>query len=568
VFKKVSFMKRRSFFTVLAAVAAVLLLSGLLGFVWLFAQSPLGLLRGSTNPNPQSMIFIPKQAPVMGSLLVNPDRLAGLQLALVPPDQRQAQRVELDGLRDGLLGGDLRYGRDVQPWLGDEVTLAVTTLDIDRDSANGNQPGYLLSLLTKNTTRSREFLQRFWQQRAVMPADLVFEQYQGTQIIYGQVQAGQVQSADAAAPALTLASAVVGNRFVLFANSPKVLRDAINNVQAVELNLGNDPDYQRAIAALPANRVGLSYVNLPQLAALSGDSKALAALTQGAYEHLAIGLGLDRSGLVANTAVVGGVAQAAQLVKPVAALRYLPPLTPVVLSGVNLAQTWTDLSQGLQDYRLAAQLVQQPIAAWGQQLQLDLAQDLFPWVKGSYVFGLLPDQAQDWIFLADKATNPDYVQGLAKLNAIAKAHQLTVTPVQLGEQTVSAWTQQLAATAKSADQPTVDATAIGAWVELDQAVIFASSIAAMQQSLAVPQSVRKSLDRSLSQSVAPIDDRNNGYLYVDWRTMKPRLASKAPIVRILDLVAQPLAQNLRSVTLSGYGGEGDVHRGVVFLRLR
>jgi hypothetical protein len=72
----------------------------------------------------------------------------------------------------------------------------------------------------------------------------------------------------------------------------------------------------------------------------------------------------------------------------------------------------------------------------------------------------------------------------------------------------------------------------------------------------------------LSQSIAPIDDRNNGYLYVDWRTMKPLLVEKAPIVRIFDLVAQPLAQNLQSVTLSGYGGEGDVHRGVVFLRLR
>jgi hypothetical protein len=487
-------------------------------------------------------------------------------LALVPPDQRKAQRAEFEAVRDGLLGGGLRYGRDVQPWLGDEVTLAVTTLDIDRDSANGNQPGYLLSLLTKNTTRSREFLQRFWQQRAVVPEDLVFEQYQGTQIIYGQVQ-----SADAAAPALTLASALVGNRFVLFANSPKVLRDAINNVQAVDLNLGNDPDYQRAIAALPANRVGLSYVNLPQLAALAGDTKALNGLTSGAYEHLAIGLGLDRAGLVANTAVVGGVAQAAQLAKPVAVLRYLPQLTPVALSGVNLAQTWTDLSQGLQNYQLAAKLVQQPIAAWGQQLQLDLAQDLFPWVKGSYAFGLLPDKAaeagSDWIFVADKATNPDYAQGVAKLNAIAQQHQLTVAPVQLGAQTVSAWTR-LAATAKSADQPTVDTTAIGAWVELDQAVIFASSIAAMQQSLALPQSVRQSLDRSLSQSIAPIDDRNNGYLYVDWRTMKPLLVEQAPIVRILDLVAQPLAQNLQSVTLSGYGGEGDVHRGVVFLRLR
>ncbi len=558
-------MKRRSFFTILAAVAAVLLLAGMTGFAWLFAQSPLGLLRGSPQPNPSAMIFIPQQAPVMGALLVSPDRLEGLQLALVPPDQRQAQRAEFEALRDGLLGGGLSYGRDVQPWLGNEVTLAVTTLDIDRDGGNGKQPGYLLALVTQNTTRSREFLQLFWQQRSVSPQDLVFEQYQGTQMIYGQVKPASSAPADANAVPLTLASAVVGDRFVLFANSPKVLRDAINNVQAVELNLGHDPDYQRAIAALPANRIALSYVNLPQLAALSGDVKSLDALSQGAFEHLAIGLGIDRQGLIANTAVLGGTAESAQLAKPVAVLRYLPKTSPVAIAGTNLAEAWTALSQGLQDYRLAGNLLQQPIAAWGKQWQLDLAQDLFPWVRGNYALGLLPNSTQDWLFVADKATNPDYVQGLAKLNAIAKQQNLTVAPVNLGEQTVSAWTRL----ATKADQsPNLDAKAVGAWVELGDAVIFASSIEAMQQALAVPQSVRQSLDRSLSQSIAPIEDRNNGYLYIDWPTVKPLLAQKAPIVRLLDLVAQPLSKNLKSLTLSGYGGGADVHRGAVFLRLR
>ncbi len=558
-------MKRRSFFTILAAIAAVLLLAGITGFAWLFAQSPLGLLRGSPQPNPSAMIFIPQQAPVMGSLLVSPDRLEGLQLALVPPDQRPAQRAEFEALRDGLLGGGLSYGRDVQPWLGDEVTLAVTTLDIDRDSDNGKQPGYLLALVTRNTTRSREFLQLFWQQRSVSPQDLAFEQYQGTQMIYGQVKPASPVQTDATAVPLTLASAVVGDRFVLFANSPKVLRDAINNVQAVELNLGHDPDYQRAIAALPANRIALSYVNLPQLAALSGDLKSLDAVSAGAFEHLAIGLGIDRQGLIANTAVLGGTAESAKLAKPVAVLRYLPKGAPVAIAGTNLAEAWTALSQGLQDYRLAGNLLQQPIAAWGKQWQLDLAQDLFPWVTGNYALGLLPNSTPDWLFVADKATNPDYVQGLAKLNAIAKQQNLTVAPVKLGEQLVSAWTRL----ATKADQsPNLDAKAVGAWVELGDAVVFSSSIEAMQQALAVPQSVRQSLDRSLSQSIAPIEDRNNGYLYVDWPTVKPLLAQKAPIVRLLDLVAQPLSKNLKSVTLSGYGGGADVHRGAVFLRLR
>lgn len=538
----------------------MLFIAGIAGFIWLFSQSPLSLLKGSANPEPQAMIFIPKQAPAMASLMVDVDRLEGLQLALVSPDRRKAQRAEFEALRDGLLGNDLSYGRDVQPWLGDEVTLAVTTLDIDRDRSNGAQPGYLMALATENSTKSREFLQLFWQKRAANQ-DLAFEQYQGTQIIYGQVQ-----SAAADAPPLTLASAVVGNQFVLFANSPKVLRDAINNVQAVDLNLGNDPEYKRAIAALPTNHIGISYLNLPQLAALNGDNRAVNQLSDDAIRNFAIGLGVDRQGLVAHTTAIGGISQAAQLSEPNAVLRYLPSNASVALSGLNLAQTWPNLGRELQDYKLAQHLLQQPIAAWGKQLNLDLAQQIFPWVQGHYALGLLPevDGESDWIFVVDKATNPDYVQGLAQLNQIAQQQNLTAAPVQVGKQTVSAWTQ-LATDEKSTKN--LDAKAVGAWAELDQSVIFASSIDAIKQALSAPaQSLRQA--ESFNQAIEPLVKQNNGYLYLDWPTVKPKLAQKVPIVRLLDLVAQPLSKNLKSLTISGYGGADDVQRGAIFLRLR
>lgn len=47
-----------------------------------------------------------------------------------------------------------------------------------------------------------------------------------------------------------VAAAVVAD-FVLFANDLPVLKDAINNAQAVDLNLAHDLDYQSAIASLP-----------------------------------------------------------------------------------------------------------------------------------------------------------------------------------------------------------------------------------------------------------------------------------------------------------------------------
>jgi hypothetical protein len=578
VFKKFGFMKRRSFFTVVAAIAAGLLILGLAGLSWIFGQSPLGLLKGATQANPQALIFIPKQAPAMGSLLVNPDRLEQLQLALVQPDRRKAQRETFDNLRDGLLGSELSYQRDVQPWLGNEVTLAVTSLDLDRDAANGAQPGYLMALVTQDAARSREFLQLFWQKRAI-GQDLAFEQYQGTQIIYGQASNPNPDAAP-----IALASAVVGNRFVLFANSPKVLRDAINNVQAVELNLGNNPDYQRAIAALPNNRVGLSYLNLPELAALNGDRQVLEQSLDlngdpKTYRQMAIGLGIDRQGLVANTAVIGGTAQTSQLGDPTALLRYFSGTTQVALSGTNLASTWPTLTQGLQNYKLSDRLIKQSVDRWGQQWHLDFAQDLFPWVTGNYALGYLPAavptteakaqptaQTTEWLFVVDRATNPNYTQGIERLNAIAKTQNITPATIPVGNQTVTAWTELAPVQTDPKNRERLSAKTVGAWAEVDQAIIFASSIETLKQAIQPTQGLTQ--NSGFKQTIAPLGDNNNGYLYLDWPSVKPTIQAQAPIVRLLDLVAQPLMQNLKSLGLSGYGGEGDMHRGRVFLRLR
>jgi hypothetical protein len=559
-------MKRRSFFTLLAGAASLLLLLGIGSFAWLFAQSPLSLLRGSPNLNPQAIVFVPQQAAAMASLLVNPDRLTALQLALVKSDQRKAQRQELAAIRDGLLGGGLDYQRDVQPWLGNEVTAAVTSLDLDRDDSNGAQPGYLLALATKDAVRSREFLQLFWQKRAIDQA-LAFDNYQGSQIISGEIQRNTPN-----APPLALSTAVVGKRFVLFANSPKVLRDAINNVQAVDLNLGSSADYQKAIASLPQQRIGFAYLNLPQLATWSGDRPTV--LPEDAYRVIAIGLGVDRQGLVAQTAALGGgMAQMAQLSQPSGALRflpgnalrYLPGNSLLAALGDNLAQTWPALNQSLGSYRLGQRLIEKPITAWAKQLNLDLAQDVFAWVKGNYVMGLLPQAANgepDWLFILDKQTNPDYDQGLQRLNAVAQQQGLTAGELNIGEQSVMAWTKLAS---NDSQTKTLEAKAIATWADLGDTILVAPSIDAMKQALAAP---KQSLVKAplFNRSIASVNKSNNGYIYADWTALKPILAKQLPIVQVLDLVGQPLFKHLKSLTISGYGGQADVHRGALLLR--
>jgi Protein of unknown function (DUF3352) len=539
-------MKRRSFFTVLAATAAVLLFTGLAGFAWLFSHSPLSLLRGVADPNPQAIIFVPHQAPAMASLLVSPDRLEALQLALVSPNQRRAQRGEFEAWRDGILGGDLSYQRDVKPWLGDEITVAMTSLDLDRESSNGRQPGYLMALTTKNSVRSREFLQLFWQQRASAQT-LQVEPFKGTKIIYGQLKNNQPAND---LPPVTLASAVVGDRFVLFANSPKVLREAINNVQAVELNLGNDPDYQKNLAALNDRRIGLAYFNWPQLAGIN-------PVSSDAFQTMAVGLGIDRSGLIAHTTMTSTsgaeLTQLTQLTQPSPTLKYLPNTASAVISGTHLDRTWQGITQGIAPYRLATNLLENPIQAWSKQWQLDLPKDIFAWVQGDYAMGLLPDSS-NWIFAIDKTTNPDYAQGLAKLNARAKERGLAIATVDVAGQSVSAWAK-------------LNTPAIGAWAEVDNNLIFTNSIAAMKTALETSKTSMLQ-SKAFTQGIDPLERTNSGYLYLDWAKTQPLIAAQFPIVRFLDLVAPSLSKNLKSIAVTSYGEKDAVNRGDVFLRLK
>ena len=611
------FMKLRSFFSVLLAVVVVLLSISAAGLVWLTAQSPLGLLKGGASSQPAAAMFVPRQAPLMVSLLVNPDRLDALRRVVARPRDRRRAVAELNQFKQSLLANtDLSYERDVKPWLGDELTWAVTSADFDRDAANGRQPGYLLAVNTQDPERSREFLQLLWQKRAISGVDLVFEQYKGVKLIYGSnasdSQPLQDPKSKSKRPAATLkprssslASAVVGDRFVLFANHPKVLRDAINNVQAPDLSLGNASFYTRSLDSLTQPRIGFSFVNLPRLASwqagevaspkaiLKEPSKKETAIKVASSKEppikvasskepstpkqtLAISLELKPQGLLAETAVLTlegkDEAVSPALKQPVEALKYIPASVSAAASGQNLAQLWFRLNRGLAGYETAEQVVNRAIADLEKQWQLDLPQDVFSWVTGEYALGLLPATAvapsskllrppADWIFVAE--TPGDAARkGVARLDTIAQKQGLTVGSLRLGQQAVSAWTRLT----PSKGSTQVQAEVRGVHASVGNYEIFASSLAGMEQAIAA-------LDQSLStaeqfqQAIAPLNQPNNGYLFVDWVKGQPILEQQLPVLKVLELAGKPLVEHLQSLTLSSYGSASGIQRSGIFVRL-
>jgi hypothetical protein len=488
----------------------------------------------------------------------------------------------LNQIENSLLANKgIDYKRDIRPWLGEEVTLAVTSLDYDRDRQNAAQPGYLLAVTTKDAERAREFLQLFYsRQTTAGTPDLVFEKYKGVNLIYkrplSQIQA-TLRGSKSSQSRQTLTSAVVGDRFVLFANHPKVLRDAINNVQAGNLSLEDDREYQQMLQTLTQPRIGLSFVNLPALAAWISKQPIPTRDSFQGSETLSIALSLNRQGLLAQTALLGAAPSdnsiEPTLSKPVEALQYIPNKSVLAIAGTDLNQLWNQLSTGAASDETFKPLLDQALASLQSPWGIQLPEDVFSWVRGEYALSLLPrpDRANpDWIFVAQKASGTTAEASIDHLDDVAKQRGLSVGTLPLREQTVTAWTRLVASTTPVADKNDslmkLEAEVQGVRTTIGNYEIFATSIEAMDEAL---QGLRNSLVKSdkFKQAIAPLPEQNDGYLYLDWTKGGGFIDRQLPIVRVAELVAKPFFDHLRSLSVSSYGSDNGIQRSKLFFRL-
>lgn len=521
-------------------------------------------------PSPDAAVFVSKQAPVMISIFASPDGIEEL-----------VKNVDFSPLKTSLLAKTgVDYRQDIQPWIGKEITLAVTSADIDRDASNGLTPGYLMALTTNDGEKSRDFLQLLFSKRVLAGADLTTEEYAGVKIIADMpsLNSSSKHPKTKELSGEKLAGAVVADRFVLFANDGKVLREAINNVQAPDLNLPSSSDYQTAIEQVGGDGFGVAYLNVDAIARWQG-----LTLPKQNYDNQIISLRLDPKAIVAETAAVVSStlteipSSPASLTKPVQALAYIPESASIAVAGKdlssldssNLALFWQQFSAGLsgkQDMGIG-QIVQ-PLAELEKNAGINLKNDIFSWVNGEYAIALFPKPGTDnpdWVLVAEKSDGT--TGGIAKLNDIAKQKNLTITSFQLESQPISAWTQlktQRRQTANKSNQFSIETTALAVNTSIDNYEIFASSLEVMQ---AVLTSQKNSLlnNRDFQKSIANIPKPNQGYVYIDWNTSQSIITRQIPILKLAKIVAKPLFEELRSLTISSYSNSDRILKGGIYL---
>ncbi|OCQ95582.1 hypothetical protein BCD67_10180 [Oscillatoriales cyanobacterium USR001] len=575
-------MKLRSFFSFLIVSIIALLAVGAGAFYWLKDPTPLNLLQGGSTRVPAATIFIPKNAPMMLSILENPDKLEALGQKFAPAQEKGKIHSEFNQIKKSfLVNSGLNYSRDIQPWIGNEVTLAIAENDFDYDSSNGQQIGLLLAVESDNIERSRECIERFWQ-KSVTGKELVSVQYKGVKLMYRQKQIDRNITPLFSEISPTLATAIVPSgstnqhSFVLFANHPKVLREAINNVQAANLNLSNNYQYQQALQQLKNGRIAVAFVNLSELNQTIGGQKEIGRQVKESLKNsttnLAFTIGVKPLGLLAESILLLPEGQDLPLPlvmlesAPIKALNYIPAASPFVAASVDLNHLWDRISAKVAGNNFLSKLLNQPIADLQVNWGIDLVKDIFKSVHGEYVLALLPhpDRAlPDWIFVAEKS--PDLTKAIAHLDEIAASQNYSIGNFSLDNQQISAWTKLTTST--NFNRQVIKAEARGVRATVGNYEVFTSSVEAMDAVLKASELGSLAGNSEFQNAIAFLPQLNNGYLYLDWQSSREIWERGIPFLRLIELSGKPFFDHWRSLTLTSTGGDAGIQRASMFIRL-
>ncbi len=461
-------------------------------------------------PPPSAFLFMPRQAPLVVSLEQGrrlPPAIASLPEFLLKP-----------------LGVDYQA---IPPWAGPGVALGLTSLDADHDPTNGRQPGYLLAAPVESPERARRFLVSL----ARAGATPVAEDLAGVTMKYYS--------------SLSLAWALVADQFVLVANHPQVLRDALTAAQAPGLNLQDYTPYQEAYRGLSHDPQLILYSYLPQ-AFLALGAPSPAPYT---YPSLVAGVWQNRQHLGADLALLAAAVEGEVTPAPPAplgSLKYLPQDSFLVAAGQHLDRFWPDLDQTTRGYPGLQNLVFQEAASLEKRWGLNLAEDILAWNQGEYAFALLPRGASiDWLLVTP--SSPAVTAALEGLGAKAQAQGYSFSQIPQGDQVIAAWTRLNPKGDLSLE------TQVGfGHLQYQGYELLSNSLPALVEALQSPSLTDSPRFRA---AIAPLTGVS-GYLHLDWTRGREPILHALPVLKLARLLAPDLFKHLGTMTLGEVDHQG------------
>ncbi|WP_310426622.1 DUF3352 domain-containing protein [Chamaesiphon sp. VAR_48_metabat_135_sub] len=546
-------MSKRTIAIIIGIIALIVV--GTNAYGWVSAHRSMLLLTRDRSQPPATAVFVAKRAPAAISLLANIDDLVSLNRLAIPSSQHRAASQVIKKWKQQL--GDrlhLDYQREIAPWLGDEMTFAITDLNFisprgsslidNRRPQNTPQPGYLAVLSSRNPQVSSQKIQAWWDKQ-VEARRLEFESYQGVKIGYNDRH--------------QLASAIVGDRYILFANHPKVLREAINNLQVSNLSILENPDYQQVLAANNHHKIGVGYARLPDLKGWLGKEAG------EKYPVVGLNLGVDRQGLIADMSLYPAPIATSIDPTPISAppklvstLKYLPRQSTMAIAGTDLSHWQQQLIDILPELKPLTTVLDSSIASIGKQIGIDLTQDIFNWTTGEYALAAIPNPDRnitDWVFIAER-TQPERVdKSIAHFDELAGLAGYNVGLLPWNDKQAIGWTKLVTETTTNTTQLVAQVSGVHTTIA-DKYTILASSVEAMDITLKAidKQSILDSPRYHNAANLLAATD--TGYLYGNWQTISDLLPKQLRENSLVKSVSDGIFSGLPNISVNSYTEAG------------
>jgi Protein of unknown function (DUF3352) len=536
-------MKLRSLIIAIAIGAIAASIVGISAYGWISEHRSLLLLQRTVTTPPATAGFVAKTAPAVISFVANLDDLANLDRLATPAPQRQQTNLAIEQWQQQISDRlHLNYQHEIAPWLGEELTVAIAELDYDKLPQNGAQPGYLAVLSSKNPEVSRQKIQAWWDKQATQQR-LKFQSYQGVKIGYSRRD--------------RLASAIVDDRYVVFANHPQVLRTAIDNFAASDRNILDNPDYQAVLAENNHHKIGIGYARLPKLARWLGREVG------AKYAFAGINFGVDRQGLISDLSLYPHSTQSVAALPPVtipsgliSTLQFLPRQSKIALAGKDLRQWRQQFTNIFPPTKQLDRAIERTLTILDRQIGVDLDRDILNWTTGEYALAAIPKpdrHTTDWVFVVERTQPTQVDAAIAHFDELASlaGYNVGSIPLPLPDHQVIGWTKLITAT--TTDTPELIAKVAGVHTTVDDKyTIVASSIAAMDLTLkAIDRQSLLDSDR-YHRATPLLTATATGYLYGNWQTIEPLLPKQLRDRSVVKLVGKSLLAGLPNISISHY----------------
>ena len=381
-----------------------------LGTVLLASGSAIAYLnfrqRAPRSLAPVGMQMVPRTA--LATVTLTTDELTWTKLRQFGTEDTQ-QQVDafLKDLKQRLLTSNgYSFKRDVRPWIGDRVTLALLPAEAAGDAKGGglSAQDFVLVVPIEDALKARNALSQDAEKAKAVTAERT---YKGITVQSVTSQAGS-----------SIEAASIGANWVLLGSTATAIEQAIDTYKGGK-SLLDVTGYRKAATRMEVpqpqgKNFAQLYINIPAATAALEPPEGALTSRRGSILPLQGSEGLVAKVLVEpegvrfegtswllpkQDLVYGNMSNEAGEMP-----RRLPSDTLIMMSGSNLAQFWEGFSKGNTSPPFFPD-PQNLKAGLLTQTGLDIDEDIMPWAAGEFALGMLPPQRREGQPVKDDESN-------------------------------------------------------------------------------------------------------------------------------------------------------------------